>query len=197
MKKLIHKSREIDRTGALNIFQRYSNGIDVEESTKTLIFQNIFEEIEGYDKYKFYPLIGEILNELGFNCQITRDGDTNNRSDGYIIDDVHSVPIEIKSPTEVLAINNKSIRQAVENKIVLLSRKFYNTTAETTSLVIGYLYPTERSGVLDLIDDVRKAYGFTIGIISFEALLFCLWDKYYQEKELDKNIILTLNGRLL
>jgi len=196
MKKLTHKSNGIEQTGTLNIFQRHSNGLDVEESTKTIIFKNIFGEIEDYDKYKFYPLVGEILQELGFNCQITRDGDSNNRSDGYIIDEVHSVPIEIKSPTEVLAINNKSVRQAVENKVVLLSRKFYNTTIETTSLVIGYLYPTERSGVLDLIDDVKKAYGFSIGIISFEALLICLWNKYYQNKELDKNIILTLNGRL-
>jgi hypothetical protein len=196
MKKLTHKSKDIDQTGTLNIFQRHSNGQDVEEATKISIFENIFREIEGYDKYKFYPLVGEILNELGFNCQITRDGDTNNRSDGYIIDEVNSVPIEIKSPTEVLAINNKSIRQAVENKVVLLSRKFYSTKTETTSLVIGYLYPTERSGVLDLIDDVKKTYGFNIGIISFEALLICLWNKYYLNNELDKNIILTLNGRL-
>jgi hypothetical protein len=80
--------------------------------------------VSGKDTYKdytieFYEVIGDLLEYIGFHkVSVTRDGDTNNRMDAIIIDKVRSVPIEIKSPKEIEYINVKSIRQALENKIV-------------------------------------------------------------------------------
>lgn len=73
----------------------------------------------------FYNRIGEIFNSLDLNISVTRVGDVNCRFDATLINPNNSIPIEIKSPCEDFEINIKAIRQAFENKIVLLSRKFF------------------------------------------------------------------------
>jgi hypothetical protein len=94
-------------------------------------------------------------------------------------------------------INIKSVQQAVENKVILLSRQFYPTTLETTSLVIGYLYPEDRSGVYELIDDVRYTYGFNIGIITLHDLIVSLWEKDFEAIVFDKSRITNLKGKYI
>ena len=145
---------------------------------------------------EFYEVIGYILESIGFNkVSVTREGDTNNRMDAIIIDDAQSIPIEIKSPKEVEYVNIKSIRQALENKIVLLSRQFYPTTPETTSLSIGFNYPNVRSGVYELIDDIEATYNIKIGIIDFEDLLTCFYNVVVLKEEFDLNKIYNLKGK--
>ncbi|THU41179.1 hypothetical protein FAM09_03435 [Niastella caeni] len=177
-----------------NFFERYAGAIEINNDNKPNIFQVIMEAIRIQDQKQFYPLIEELFGYLGFNCKATRAGDTNNRSDAYIIDDEHSIPIEIKSPTEVLYINNKSIRQAIENKTILLSRKFYNTNYTTTSLAVGFSYPADRSGVYDLVEDVYKAYGYNIGFISINDILEVVWDVLIKGREFNKERIIFLKG---
>ena len=147
-------------------------------------------------KIEFYEVIGYLLENIGFNnVSITRGGDTNNRIDAIIIDKHRTIPIEIKSPTETEYINIKSVRQALENKIILTSRQFFPSTTATTSLVIGYRYPNERSGVYEAIDDFEITYGFKIGIISLDVLL----ELYFKSKKgvlLDLDIIYNLKGPL-
>ena len=158
----------------------------------------VFEAKLHFSSYKIeiHEVIGDILESIGFNkVSITRDGDTNNRMDAIIIDDVQSIPIEIKSPKEVEYVNIKSIRQALENKIVLLSRKFYPTTPDTTSLAIGFNYPAIRSGVYELIDDIEATYNIKIGIIDFEDLLTCFYNVIVLKKEFDLNKIYNLKGK--
>ena len=116
--------------------------------------------------------------------------------DAIIIDEQRSIPIEIKSPKEVEYINVKSIRQALENKIVILSRKFYSTNKNVTSLSIGFNYPNERSGVYEAIDDIFETYSLRIGIISFPSLLKMFYNKKIKNEDIDLEKIYYLKGRL-
>jgi hypothetical protein len=146
---------------------------------------------------EFYEVIGDILEEIGFNkVSVTREGDTNNRMDAIIIDDKRSIPIEIKSPKEVEYINVKSVRQSLENKIVLLSRKFYSTEREVSTLAIGYDYPNDRSGVYEAIDDIFDAFNIKVGIISFSTLLKMFYRKRIENTDIDLEVIYYLKGRL-
>jgi len=148
-------------------------------------------------RIEFYEIIGAILEYIGFSSvSITRDGDTNNRMDAIIVDETRSIPIEIKSPREVEYINVKSIRQALENKIVLLSRTFYPTTKETSSLSIGYTYPSDRSTVDELISMIFDTYDFNIGTISLGDLLLIFYEKAIEKITFDLNRIYNLKGRL-
>lgn len=195
MKKLFPKdARQI--APPENFFFQYAEGLDIIPANKVAIVEKAIVHIELQDKALFYPLIGEILNMLGFHCRVSPNGDNSNRADAFLIDPQYSIPIEIKSPTETVFINNKSVRQAVENKVVLLSRKHYPTTHETTSLAIGFTYPADRSGVYDLIDDVFNTYHFNIGIISLKDLLDNLWEFLVNGHVFDKERIKFLKGQL-
>lgn len=159
----------------------------------------IKEAISLYANFtiEFYEVIGDILKYLGFQkVSVTREGDTNNRMDAIIIDNMRSIPIEIKSPKEIEYINVKSVRQALENKIVLLSRSFYPTQNDVTSLAIGFQYPNDRSGVYELIEDINKTYGFKIGIIDFTDLLKLFYIKCEKGVSPDLEKIYYLNGKL-
>lgn len=146
--------------------------------------------------FEFYDIIGLILKHIGFkNAHVSRGGDVNNRMDAIIIDDENSIPIEIKSPGESKEINIKSIRQACENKVIILSRRFYNTTNDTTSLAIAFSYPPERSDVYELIDDIKNAYNFNIGIIDIDDLLSLVWDIDEGIGELDFGYFNTFSGK--
>tara|TARA_B110000037_G_scaffold222288_1_gene296523 strand:- start:2132 stop:2719 length:588 start_codon:yes stop_codon:yes gene_type:complete len=150
-----------------------------------------------YSQYtiEFYEVIGDILEEIGFQkVSVTREGDTNNRMDAIIIDEKRSIPIEIKSPKEIEYINIKSVRQALENKIVLLSRKFYPTQKEVSSLAIGFEYPNDRSGVYEAIDDIYETFNISVGIISFGSLLRLFFEKTVNKKEIDLEEIYYLKG---
>lgn len=146
---------------------------------------------------EFYEVVGNILEEIGFKkVSVTREGDTNNRMDAIIIDDERSIPIEIKSPKEIEYINVKSVRQALENKIVLLSRKFYSTEKDISSLAIGYNYPNDRSDVYESIDDIFETFSIKVGIISFSTLLKMFYRKRTDTKNIDLELIYNLKGRL-
>ena len=119
----------------------------------------------------FYPLISTLFKVMGYKCSFSRAGDNGSRWDAIIEDPSRSIPIEIKSPTEVAVLSIKAIRQALENKIVLLSRKTYITQPETTTLAVGYAMPGDRTDINDLIKYIKKTYGYRIGIIDFKTLL--------------------------
>ena len=79
--------------------------------------------------------------------------------------------IEIKSPTEEQHLSLKAIRQALENKVILLSRGTHPTLPETTSLAVGYYLPNHRAEVTNLMSDFKTAFGYNIGIIDLKTLL--------------------------
>jgi hypothetical protein len=178
-----------------NLFNEYLIGKDIQKLKKSELINLMMGEILFFDLNNFYPLIGKLFSEMGFKINITRDGDTNNRADAMIIDPEYSIPIEIKSPTEVQNVNIKSVRQALENKIILLSRKFYPTDVTTTSLSVGYNYPENRSGVAELIQDFYKTYALNVGYIDTKDLLEIYWDKIYLNKHFKPENIRTLRGK--
>ncbi|MFC5413150.1 hypothetical protein ACFPMF_27765 [Larkinella bovis] len=166
-------------------------------NSKASALQIIQQNLITADQKTFYPLTVKVLMSLGYNAIEGNHGDTSNRVDAFIKDASYSIPIEIKSPTEVLNINIKSVQQAVENKVILLSRQFYPTTLETSSLAIGYLYPEERSGVYELIDDVKYTYGFNIGIITLHDLIVALWERDFEATVFNKSRITNLKGKYI
>lgn len=148
-------------------------------------------------KIEFYDYVGEILRLIGFsNVIVSREGDVNCRFDAIIVDKEATIPIEIKSPKEVVEINIKSIEQALENKIVLLSREFYNTRVDTSSFAIAFEYPPDRSGVYELIEDIKNSFGYNIGIIGIGDLLSLAYDVVKLGRKVDKEYLSTLRGKL-
>jgi len=119
----------------------------------------------------FYPMVVTLFRIIGFDCIYSRTGDNGSRWDAIIVDSHRSIPIEIKSPTEEEHISIKAIRQSLENKIILLSRKTYITDKETTSLAVGYYMPNDRAEVSNLISDFKATFGYKIGVIDFKSLL--------------------------
>lgn len=118
----------------------------------------------------FYPLVAALFRIIGYECRISRRGVNYDRADAMIVDTTRSIPIEIKSPGEETEISVKAIRQAVENKVILLSRRQFPTRLETTTLVVGFNAPNERSEVRELVGDVHLAFGFNVGVMDFRTL---------------------------
>jgi hypothetical protein len=123
------------------------------------------------NKDVFYPLVANLFCILGFDCRASRGGQNYERADAIIFDKQRSICIEIKSPGEESEISVKGVRQALENKVVLLSRKSYPTDVATTSLVVGFNPPNDRSEVHGLVEDIRRAFNIRIGVIDFRSLL--------------------------
>jgi hypothetical protein len=137
----------------------------------TDIANKLFLEYRLATKEIFYPLVSDLFMILGFKCHTSRAGINYERWDAIVIDDDYSIPIEIKSPTEEAFISIKAVRQALENKIILLSRKSYTTDWDTVTLAVGYNPPNDRAEVSRLITDIRNTFDIRIGIIDFRSLL--------------------------
>lgn len=157
------------------------------------IIKELMEKYRTANKDIFYPLIGDIFNILGFDCRVSRNGTNYERYDAIIVSD-KSMPIEIKSPGEEQNISVKAVRQALENKIILLSRKNFDTLWETTSLVVGYLPPNNRAEVLTLIDDINNTFDVKIAIFDFCTLLKLLINKILYNRVIIDNEIYELKG---
>ena len=142
----------------------------------------------------FYPLIATLFKIMGFNCKVSRAGDNGSRWDAIIEDENRSIPIEIKSPTEEEHISIKAIRQALENKIVLLSRKTHPTTIEATSLAIGYNLPNDRAEVGRLIQDFKNTYDYKIGVMDLKTLLTIAISILVEGIGFDKEKLYNLEG---
>lgn len=167
-----------------------------ESSNSERVFINTGKRLLSNMTIEFYDYVGEMLNRIGFDTLVTREGDVNCRFDATIKDAVHTIPIEIKSPLEVNEINIKAITQACENKIVLLSRHFFPTKKETTSLAIGFEYPPSRSDVYELIDNIFDAYNINIGIVDTESLLRLVYDVEKNGAVINMDYFNTLKGVL-
>lgn len=135
------------------------------------IAQQLYDEYSTATKEVFYPLIADLFTIIGFSCHASRAGINYERWDAIAVDEAYSIPIEIKSPTEELFISVKAIRQALENKIILLSRRSYITDWDTVTLAVGYNPPNDRAEVSRLIADIKSTFNVRIGVIDFFSLL--------------------------
>ena len=151
------------------------------------IIDKIFDDSITDTQTKFYPLVAMLFRVMGLDCQASRPGDNGARWDAIIVDSEESIPIEIKSPTEEQHLSLKAIRQALENKVILLSRGTHPTLPETTSLAVGYYLPNDRAEVTNLMSDFKTAFGYNIGIIDLKTLLTIAVTIVYDEKTFDHN----------
>jgi hypothetical protein len=119
---------------------------------------------------QFYPLVSQLFRVLGFKSDYSRAGVNYQRWDACVWLNAVAVPIEIKSPTEEAFLSTKAIRQALENKIILLARGGLKTSINITSLIVGYQLPNERGEMSSLIDDIFSAFSIKIGVIDLSTL---------------------------
>lgn len=142
----------------------------------------------------FYPLVASLFRLIGFECRISRRGVNYDRADAMIVDTTDSIPIEIKSPGEEMELSVKALRQAVENKVILLSRKQFSTRRETTTLAVGFNPPNSRSEVRELIGDIHRAYGFNVGVLDLSALVALAFKAILTESKLNLDGFTEMKG---
>lgn len=187
------KNRDVSYIKNLAIYKEIDSLLKQTKSEKQTI-KKLYEKYSTVNKEIYYPLIADLFCIIGFNCKVSRGGQNYERADAIIIDDKYSIPIEIKSPGEETEISVKAVRQALENKIIFLSRQQYKTDESTTSLAVGYNLPNSRSEVFELIDDIYKTFKFNICILGFEDLLVLAISVITSGKEIKIENFRTLRG---
>lgn len=163
-------------------------------NSSRVIVETLFDYYIDATQTTFYPLIATLFKVMGFHCSFSRPGDNGARWDAIIDDPQRSIPIEIKSPTEEQHLSIKAIRQALENKIILLSRKTHITTPEVSTLAVGYYMPNERAEVGRLISDFKATYGYKIGVIDLKSLLSLAVSILVDGKGFDREKLYKLEG---
>jgi len=118
-----------------------------------------------------YPLVASYFQLLGFKASASNMGDTSSRADVTISTSLGTVPVEVKSFTEVEFINLKSIQQALENKLFTARQDQEKELNHLSSLALAFSYPSDRTRLEELIEDVDGAFGIRIGIISLPRLI--------------------------
>jgi Fe-S-cluster-containing hydrogenase component 2 len=144
----------------------------------------------------FYPLVQSLFRAIGIPATVSNQGDTSNRIDLILTDKVDPIPVEVKSRTEVEAINVKSVQQALENKLAIARLTGSTNLGPASSLVVGYEYPRDRSGILELIDDIENAFGIRIGLISLRRLYESLLAVTLDGTAFDRSALASLKGAL-
>ena len=145
---------------------------------------------------EFYPLVSGLFRLLGFESKNSPKGNNYQRWDGWVDLDGTVAPIEIKSPTEEIALSTKAIRQALENKVVLLARGGLNMSEDTTTLIVGYQIPNERGEMSTLIDDVFQAFNISIGVIDLRTLTLLAIRAVTEKLTVQSDQLRTLRGFL-
>lgn len=145
---------------------------------------------------QFYPLISQLFRILGLKSDYSRAGVNYQRWDACVWLDKVALPIEIKSPTEERFLSTKAIRQALENKIILLSRGGLQTLKETTSLIVGFQVPNERGDMASLIEDIFSAFQIRIGVIDLATLALLAIRAATQDVTIAKEQLIELKGFL-
>lgn len=144
----------------------------------------------------FYPLVTQLFRLMGFPSDYSRAGVNYQRWDACVWLHDLALPIEIKSPTEELFLSTKAIRQAIENKVILLSRGGLETRHELSTLVVGYQIPNERGDMSMLIDDVHAAFGFKIGVLDLKTLSFLALKAVVEDVSVAEDQLSELKGFL-
>lgn len=190
-----------------NLNSNISTSIKILEEFKNLHIEKKIDFDEAISKLNhqysnskqndFYEAITSLFRIIGFDAQTSRSGQNSSRFDAIIVHPEHSIPIEIKSPTEERFLSVKGIRQALENKIVLLAGKQYSSTTDTSSFLVGYLYPNNRSEVHDLLKYIKNYYNISIALFSFEELMRLAFKKFLNYQSFEKEIFFYLHGIVL
>ena len=142
---------------------------------------------------EFYPLVTSLFRLMGFWSDHSRAGVNYQRRDAYVKLEGLEHPIEIKSPAEELHLSTKSIRQALENKVIQLSRGSFTRWQDST-FVVGYHYPNERGEMWMLINDIYVAFGFRVGVIDLKNLSLLALKSVFEDLSVDEEQLSELKG---
>lgn len=187
-RKIVSDKPQSDIISIISYYAK-SKGMELDE-----IVRAVTSEYIGSSKDRFYPAVAALFNYLGYQCELSRIGVNYQRMDALIKHTTQSIPIEIKSPSEEEFISVKGIRQALENKIVLMARKYAPSQWETTSLVVGFELPASRSEVSNLIEDIYTTYDISVGVIDFHSLVCLAALRLLQEQEPQDEDLFGLRG---
>lgn len=164
--------------------------LNLEEAVK-----NLMDDVVIMKHYDFYPLVANLMSIVFKRDAYAPPAGNNNMRYDVIIPDKHfSIPVEVKSPTEEVMLSVKAIRQALENKVLLLARKPYPTTFEMSSFALGYKIPNARSDVYKLIDEIYEVFKINIVIMDIESLIRAAFDCYIHQKCYDLTDFLNERG---
>lgn len=172
-----------------HIQELYKKEKDIRKLTKEIVKEHIADK-----KTEFYPLVETLFRIIGVDCHKSRDGVNGERWDAMIRNSRKSIPIEIKSPTEELHISIKAIRQALENKIILLSRGSYKTDISCPTYAVGYYPPNDRAEVSDLISNIKDTYGYSIAVFDIGSLINVALNIVLSGKGIDIRRLYELEG---
>jgi hypothetical protein len=170
LNKAVNVKRELI-TDDVILFSEHVQKLYKKEKNIRKLTEEIVKEHVRDKKTEFYPLVETLFRIIGVDCHKSRDGVNGERWDAMIRDQQRSIPIEIKSPTEELHISIKAIRQALENKIILLSRKTYVTDEKCATYAVGYFPPNDRAEVSNLISNIKDTYGYSIAVFDIGSLI--------------------------
>lgn len=176
-----------------NFIRNIMQLVQREKSTEQIV-KILVEEHREDNKGEFYPLVETLFRIIGVDCRKSRDGVNAERWDAMIRDAHKSIPIEIKSPGEEENVSIKAIRQALENKIVLLSRKTYITDCQTSSFVVGYKAPNDRAEVAELIQNIKETYGYKIAVFDIASLFLMAVNIIVNKKGINIEKLYGLEG---
>lgn len=189
------KDQSNERPSLIQLRNEITAAISQSDSLLTAA-ESLFNKHLNDKQSQFYPLVADLFTLIGLPCRESRAGDNGARWDAIIVDYEESIPIEIKSPTEELHLSLKAIRQALENKVILLSRNTHPTLQHTTSLAVGYALPNARAEVKTLIDDIYETYDIQIGVIGLHALFQLAIEATVNNVMINASEITSLKGIL-
>jgi ferredoxin len=167
-----------------------SNSTDSAEA----LSREIASKLTGQKASVIYPLVAGYFQALGFTASASNMGDTSSRADVTIFTDQGAVPIEVKSFTEIEFINLKSIQQALENKLLTARQGQESALNDLSSLALAFSYPRDRTQLIGLIDDIDRAFGIKIGIISLPKLIETAIKAACGVEKFDPKKIVNLKG---
>lgn len=151
---------------------------------------------ESDTQNEFYPLVSGLFRLLGFEADNSRAGVNYQRLDAWVYLEGDMTPVEIKSPREELFLSTKAVRQALENKVILLSRGEGTPRFDTTSLIVGYQIPNERGDMATLINDIFDTFNINIGVIDIRTLASLAIRAVTEDLTVRSDQIRTLRGFL-
>lgn len=172
--KKIIQTESVDQTKNNNTKGMLINSLKLHSGNVEKAVESLLGIIRANKQQEFYPLVAELFQIIfGLEARAPQAGVNNERFDVIIPDKNYSIPVEVKSPTEELMISVKAIRQALENKVVLLSRysDYYPTQEKISSLAVGWSIPNERSDVYKLIEDIYTVFEVNVAVTDIVALL--------------------------
>lgn len=193
--KLEYRGYDLGNNQAVNLGDELRKMCELNQSAEDAAAE-FAQSRESDTQTEFYPLVCRLFGLLGFASETSWAGVHYQRWDAWVDLGGTVAPIEIKSPTEEKTLSTKAVRQALENKVVLLSRGGLNTSADTSTLIVGYQIPNERGDMSLLIENVLKAFNIRIGVIDLRTLSLLAIRAVTEGVTIQSEQLRTLNGYL-